>query len=1186
MAATLNTKIVNDTFNKEYNESQFKIFISDLLPGANFEKEKIIQLPNEYKDFIRSAKRICKYEYESPEYAETKVLDVLVVKLKKTSYIERARTAQRNYVARYLINMSHNYLKDAALVAFISEDDNGNISPDWRFSLVQMNYVTKFVETKSGKKKLKTDVELTPAKRFSFLVGANEDTHTAQAQFKSCLDKASNNEKITIEDIAAAFDIEKVSKEFFEQYMNLYSKIRDELQRLCNIDRIVQKDFENHNVNIDDFAKKTLGQLVFLYFIQKKGWLGVDRDKDWGCGDKKFLRNLFEGKYGSYNNFFNDILEHLFYEALASDRGQGAWFDKLNCRIPFLNGGLFEPVNGYEYQKTDLTIDNNLFKEIFDTFDLYNFTVKEDEPLEKEVAIDPEMLGKVFENLLPENIRKGNGAFYTPREIVHYMCQESLINYLYNKLNIKEIELSPEEKAEQQSLFKKKNISQLKHTQVLEEIVSKEDIEHLIKKGSSNYSNKNVKEEMPSKVVEHARALDKALADIKVCDPAIGSGAFPVGMMNEIVRARAALSVHIGQPDRSIYELKRNAIENSIYGVDIDGGAVEIAKLRFWLSLVVDEEDIKNIKPLPNLDYKIMQGNSLITSYEGIDFDEIVDNQPKTKQLGLFVLESERITDKISNKQHQFLKTPYATKKVEIKHEIEELIVELVKTKFEEKAELEGKDKNFYESKIRNFAQNTENRNFFPWKLFFADAFDKGGFDVVIANPPYLKERDHQKEFKPVNDSELGKLYHQGKMDFWYYFLHKAIDIIPDNGTITFITPRYWLNSSGAKKLIVRVKENLSFVDLVDIGKLKVFDDVAGYHMTAIYCKNKNIYAKFKYHQLINDVKFINQDNVSENKITKLLDNNLIFTEKNEIILAESNKLSIKTKLLSDECTIIQGIVQNPDKINKKNSEKYGFDLNAGVFVLTKNELDNLHLNENEKNYVKVFLEENSINKYVINNELGAKYLLYLTKENCKDIHNYPNIKEHLCKYKIIMDNRRETLKGSNQWFHLHWPRKQELFEQEKLVMSSMFVENKIAYDDKNCYFGMSSNIITLQNGATYSLKVILAILNSKFALNWFYVNGKKRGAGVDIGVDKLKSFPIPQKGINQQNIIKFVDKIIELTKSENYINDKQKIQEVKKYENQIDIIVYKLYELTYQEVLTIDKDFLMPEEEYNLFTI
>ena len=692
MVNTVNATIVKDTFNKEYNEDDFRIFISELLPNADLssEIEHRIQLPQTYNDFIRSAKRIAKYNYISQEYNEEKVLDVLVVKLKKATSIDRARTAQRNFIARYL-NGSRSYQKDAALVAFISEDENGNISPDWRFSLIQMNYVTEIIEDANGKKKRKTSVELTPAKRFSFLVGANEDTHTTQAQFKDCLDKASNNEKITIEDLVSAFDIEKVSKEFFEKYKNLYIKLKAELLKLKDIDKEVYKDFNKHNINIDDFAKKTLGQLVFLYFIQKKGWLGVKKDENWGQGDKKFLRNLFNKKYCEYDNFFNDVLEHLFYEALATDRGVGAWFDKLNCRIPFLNGGLFEPVNGYEYQKTNLTIDNNLFKEIFDTFDLYNFTVKEDEPLEKEVAIDPEMLGKVFENLLPENIRKGNGAFYTPREIVHYMCQESLINYLYNNINIKEVPLTAEEKEQQLKLIKtKKEKEQLKLTkEVLEEIISKDDISYLIKKGDSIYSNKDVNAELPESIKKNAKIIDDALSDIKVCDPAIGSGAFPVGMMNEIVRARAALNDVLNIPDRPTYALKRNAIENSIYGVDIDGGAIEIAKLRFWLSLVVDEEDVKNIKPLPNLDYKIMQGNSLITSYYGIDFDEIVANQPTEKQLDLFASKSEKITEKISQKQHEFLKTPYATKKGEIKQEIEDLIVKLVKTRFEEKAEKE-----------------------------------------------------------------------------------------------------------------------------------------------------------------------------------------------------------------------------------------------------------------------------------------------------------------------------------------------------------------------------------------------------------------------------------------------------------------------------------------------------------------
>ena len=172
-----------------------------------------------------------------------------------------------------------------------------------------------------------------------------------------------------------------------------------------------------------------MGQIVFIYFLQKKGWLGVKKQESWGEGPKNFLRKLFNKEMANYGNFFNEMLEPLFYEALATER-DGDYYSRFNCRIPFLNGGLFEPINDYDWIETDITLKNEIFEEILETFDLFNFTVKEDEPLEKEVAVDPEMLGKVFENLLEITARKSKGAFYTPREIVHYMCQQSLVNYL------------------------------------------------------------------------------------------------------------------------------------------------------------------------------------------------------------------------------------------------------------------------------------------------------------------------------------------------------------------------------------------------------------------------------------------------------------------------------------------------------------------------------------------------------------------------------------------------------------------------------------------------------------------------------------------------------------------------------------------------------------------------------------
>ena len=208
------------------------------------------------------------------------------------------------------------------------------------------------------------------------------------------------------------------------------------MDALIGTHKAVRDEFRDKFIQTDDFAKKLLGQVVFLYFIQKKGWLGVAKGQEWGSGPRNFLRSLAKGEYGNYKNFFNDVLEPLFYDTLATDRGREAFCNRFKCRIPFLNGGLFEPLSDYNWKSIDLTLPNNLFFNleatiegdigtgILDVFDRYNFTVNEAVPLEQEVAIDPEMLGKVFENLLEAESRKSLGTFYTPREIAIHVPRE------------------------------------------------------------------------------------------------------------------------------------------------------------------------------------------------------------------------------------------------------------------------------------------------------------------------------------------------------------------------------------------------------------------------------------------------------------------------------------------------------------------------------------------------------------------------------------------------------------------------------------------------------------------------------------------------------------------------------------------------------------------------------------------
>ena len=453
------------------------------------------------------------------------------------------------------------------------------ISQTGDFHLLKLEYNLQ----KKEDGRIKIEEELSPAKRYSFLVGANERSHTAQSQFQKILTEIPNP---SLDELEQAFNIETVTKEFFEEYRDLFIRTKLALDKIIKNDSKVKNEFESKNVSSVDFSKKLLGQIVFLYFLQKKGWFGVERDSDWGTGSKKFLRQLLDRKHEDYVNFFNDILEPLFYEALRYDR-QDYYYSRFNCKIPFLNGGLFDPINNYDWVHTDIILPNGLFSNkkktsqgdtgdgIFDVFDRYNFTVIEDEPLEKEVAIDPELLGKAYEkfnairidnfdeyqNVLKNGKRgaenkfnKQFGVYYTPREIVHYMCRESLINYLsfgfsnrtdaYQKVSTTQLDAFGN--------TARKGQLNLEAEYKSNPYIPKEDIETLINYGeqlgenealvvSNGEETKTYFHKLSESIRKNAKQIDKKLADIFICDPAVGSGAFPVGMMHEIVSTRNLL---------------------------------------------------------------------------------------------------------------------------------------------------------------------------------------------------------------------------------------------------------------------------------------------------------------------------------------------------------------------------------------------------------------------------------------------------------------------------------------------------------------------------------------------------------------------------------------------------------------------------------------------------------------------
>jgi len=771
-------RLIQETFQSGFDENRFRLFAKNLFNDMDESKAFAYQgqfIPDAYKDHVRKYKRLGKYT--DPDGA---ALDVLVVNLKRETALDRARTMQRNFIAWYL---KHRGEKDAAIVAYHTDG-----LEDWRFSYVRMDYRT--VQEETGKVRVKTD--LTPARRYSFLVGTNEPNHTAQQQLLPILmDDRSNP---TLAELEKAFTIESVTREFFERYKELFLRLKEELDGLVEKDRRVGADFTAKNIQTTDFAKKLLGQIVFLYFLQKKGWLGVGKDekgnfRPWGAGPKDFLRRLYSGELVPYDNFFNDLLEPLFYEALATDRGEEAYYSRFRCKIPFLNGGLFEPIGGYNWQEADILIRNETLGEVFDTFDLYNFTVREDEPLEKEVAVDPEMLGKVFENLLEVRDRKSKGAFYTPREIVHYMCRESLIRHLdgalnsrggYERLGVPQTELfGPRDLAKpdgRMELMAASGPAPVPVSDIRLLVCQGEfGVEHDLKVDEKGRETKAYSWKLPESIRVNAERIDRALADIKICDPAIGSGAFPVGMLHEIVRARETLTTYLpGDPERTAYHFKRHAIQESIYGVDIDCGAVDIAKLRLWLSLVVDEDDFLSIKPLPNLDYKIVCGDTLFGVERNLLNDHLFEELETLK---------ERFFQEINPRQ-----------KKEEKTRIERLIRQL-----------------------------TDNDERFDFEIYFSEVFhEKHGFDVVIANPPYVRQ-ESIKEFKPQLKQAFGNFY-CGTADLYTYFYKRGLEILKPAGHLCFIAPNKFMRAGYGEKTRALLAGDATPKIVIDFGDLPIFD--------------------------------------------------------------------------------------------------------------------------------------------------------------------------------------------------------------------------------------------------------------------------------------------------------------------------------------------------------------------------
>lgn len=928
-----------------------------------------------------------------------------------------------------------------------------------------------------------------------------------------------------------------------------------------------------------------MGQIVFLYFLQKKGWLGVgawpntltekeyknafyargaksrelipmvyrpvgdgtyrisgaglnainDEDeavlamcvkgKPWGSGPHNFMRKLFEIAEKKNQNFFDDLLEPLFYDALNVNRGEQGYCPALHCRIPFLSGGLFEPMDGYDWEHNNFDIPNEVFSNaaskgreadgILDIFDRYNFTMSEDEPMEREVAIDPEMLGKVFENLLEVNDRKSKGAFYTPREIVHYMCQESLINYLTNTLQIEE--------------------EVIREFILYGDFMKDEDTVKERRQGNCGmYISENLyKLDANGKVVvNRLKDMDEALKNVRVADPAVGSGAFPLGMLNEIIRARQNISAYMAitmnaydtrmmyQMDRSPHNLKYETIKNCIFAADIEPSAVDIAQLRLWLSLVIDDEinpnaqsaldGHKNPLPLPNLESNILCGNSLIDEFEGTRLIKESDLfGDSTYQLDLNHSRFESIVRTLIQKQNELFRCDNTEKKKQLKDEIESLRDMVIMSQLEGCAP--DKIQRYHESK------QMASKPFVLWQLDFARVFrEKGGFDIVIGNPPYVDSEEMTRSMP-----EQRELYTQkyscakGNWDLFVLFIEKGMDLLAANTTISYIVPNKLISAPYTETLRKKMAKN-RVVEIRDYSNVNVFKEAAVYPVVfRVEISNSRTPVKMN---VMDGMELIgNQNTISPEKFYADINWDKYFNTSAEAL----NIIDKMTKF-----PVLSSIA----------------DVN-GAATVGEAYLVKEFMYDDDKNddSVMKFINTGGIDKY--KSFYGIEYIRYL-----KGKYMYPVVK--------IADLNNMSVKRFNE------------SKSKKIIIGGMNKVLECFYDDGNYLAGKSTTIVYNNQ----YLKVITAVLNStlmSFYYTTFYNSMSLASGFYRIGAPQIKALPIAMPDDNDiiGTLEDLVDEAQKLLKSL-----QESDREVQNVLKQIDNIVYKLYGLTDSEIACVEK--------------
>ncbi len=901
-----------------------------------------------------------------------------------------------------------------------------------------------------------------------------------------------------------AFNVERVTQRFYREYARLFEHL--------------QQQVHSHNRGIAQFKDKAylhaftqrlLGRVMFLYFLQKKLWL---------AGHPRFLTTYYQRVVlDKRKNYYSDFLEKLFFETLNRRRAddQSPWGN-----IPYLNGGLFERDYRFMLYLPNELFDPNSDLGILGFFNSWNFTVQEDTPLESDVALDPELLGKVFENMMESAEREQSGTFYTPRTIVHFMCRTALVEHLSDETKLPRDQI--------RKLFELDD------------------------------------ESKPELTVAEATRIEKALRQLRVLDPAVGTAAFLVSMLQEMIALRRACERAKGAEVRvgsaKIAEWKREYIANCLYGVDIKEEAIEIAKLRLWLSLVVDLER-DQVMPLPNLDYKLMVGNSLMETLDG----QPILTMEKGQTIALLPTETQRAIEELQKLKEQFFEAE-PEERAKLRREIEEQERDLVLTHIAERqreidsqmraiesrrhrGRLARADEKQLEKLIQlggALAQLESKINqgealpFFLYKLHFAEVFaEKGGFDIVIANPPYVRQ-ERLDEAQKAAFQQAFECYH-GMADLYVYFYERGFQLLKPNGLLAFISSNKFFRAGYGRGLREFLTRNATIQTIIDFGDQPVFDATA--YPCVLVVKNGPPA----------DAASVRALTVTQIEDLEHLDRKLA----SEAIVLKQTDLSPEGWRLESPqlLRLLEKIKSAGVPLGEYVGGKFYRGIVTGLneaFVIDEETKEKL-IAEDPKSaeIIKPFLRGRDIKRWRV--DFQKRYLIWTYVG--VDIERYPAIKKHLEQFQERLEKRWD--KG-DYWWELRPCDYYAEFEKPKIVYPDIARRCEFAFDGNGFY--VDCTIFLIPTDKCF----LLGFLNSRL-MNFCYshISPSIRGDFMRFKTIYMGQLPIAQATEKEKTQIeKLVAQILKQPKDER----------VAKWEHEIDQIVYKLYGLSEEEIGLIEE--------------